>query len=265
MRMRLVPRLAIFLVALGYVSQAVAQEHDAALPDAPTATTTPSTRRPQKAFDFKLLVRHSKVFPDLATNAEHLTVKQNLRITAAHAYEDVRHIVLTHLHIDHTGGLPDFPNARVHVHAREYAAAMRAAGLLKGFEYVPAHWRHSPRWELHSETRGQWFGFDCIRVLAGLSEEILLIPLMGHTPGHCGVAVKASSKWLFLIGDEAYPFYSPQWMNAYGRPPSWVLRVAGVGHHMARLQALWRDHADEVDLIFSHDHIKFAALQGGTV
>ena len=73
--------LAIFLVALGYVSQAVAQEHDAALPDAPTATTTPSTRRPQKAFDFKLLVRHSKVFPDLATNAEHLTVKQKLQLS----------------------------------------------------------------------------------------------------------------------------------------------------------------------------------------
>ena len=33
---------------------------------------------------------------------------------------DVRHIVLTHLDIDHAGGLPDFPNAAVHLWAREH-------------------------------------------------------------------------------------------------------------------------------------------------
>ena len=37
---------------------------------------------------------------------------------------DVKHIVVTHLDLDHAGGLGDFPNAKVHVHAREHAAAM---------------------------------------------------------------------------------------------------------------------------------------------
>ncbi len=32
----------------------------------------------------------------------------------------MRHIVLTHLDVDHAGGLPDFPDARVHVFAREH-------------------------------------------------------------------------------------------------------------------------------------------------
>jgi glyoxylase-like metal-dependent hydrolase (beta-lactamase superfamily II) len=33
--------------------------------------------------------------------------------------QDVRHIVATHLDVDHTGGLPDFPDAQVHVLSRE--------------------------------------------------------------------------------------------------------------------------------------------------
>ena len=37
---------------------------------------------------------------------------------------DVRHIVVTHLDLDHAGGLADFPHAKVHLHAREHAAAM---------------------------------------------------------------------------------------------------------------------------------------------
>jgi glyoxylase-like metal-dependent hydrolase (beta-lactamase superfamily II) len=39
--------------------------------------------------------------------------------------DDVRHIVLTHLDVDHAGGLSDFPQARVHVWARELETMMR--------------------------------------------------------------------------------------------------------------------------------------------
>ena len=40
---------------------------------------------------------------------------------------DVRHIVLTHIDFDHAGGLPDFPAAKVHVHASEKEAALARA------------------------------------------------------------------------------------------------------------------------------------------
>ncbi len=41
---------------------------------------------------------------------------------------DVRHIVQTHLDLDHVGGLSDFPWAAVHVHEAELAAAMARWG-----------------------------------------------------------------------------------------------------------------------------------------
>ena len=42
---------------------------------------------------------------------------------------EVRHIVMTHLDFDHTGGIEDFPWAAVHVSARELDAASRATGF----------------------------------------------------------------------------------------------------------------------------------------
>jgi glyoxylase-like metal-dependent hydrolase (beta-lactamase superfamily II) len=36
--------------------------------------------------------------------------------------EDVRHVVLMHMHFDHCGGLPDFPKAKIHIFRRDYEA-----------------------------------------------------------------------------------------------------------------------------------------------
>src|SRR5689334_21474781 len=52
--------------------------------------------------------------------------------------EDVKHIVVTHLDVDHAGGLVDFPHAKVHLHAREHAAAMARATLKERESYVSA-------------------------------------------------------------------------------------------------------------------------------
>ena len=105
---------------------------------------------------------------------------------------DVRHIILTHLDLDHAGGLSDFPDARVHLYRKEYEAGTKPKGRER-FRYRPAQWAHGPDWALYDVLGEAWHGFECVRQLQGLPPEILIVPLTGHTRGHAGVAVATAA------------------------------------------------------------------------
>jgi glyoxylase-like metal-dependent hydrolase (beta-lactamase superfamily II) len=122
------------------------------------------------------------------------------------AVEDVRHIVLTHLDLDHAGGLADFPHARVHVLAAEHAAATGPLKPPDRLRYRQRQWAHGPDWAPSEPGGESWFGFGAVRELKGLPPEILMIPLAGHTRGHAGVAVDTGDGWLLHAGD-AYFFH----------------------------------------------------------
>ncbi len=53
--------------------------------------------------------------------------------------------------------------------------------------YVAAQWAHGPRWQRHEVAGEDWFGFGAV---TALDDDVLLVPLRGHTRGHCGVAVR---------------------------------------------------------------------------
>lgn len=115
---------------------------------------------------------------------------------------DVRHIVQTHLDLDHVGGLADFPDALVHVHATELDAAQRRDGFRAKRRYrTNLLFEHNPKWRTYTHGGEGWMGFDAVRGLDGLSEDILMVPLFGHTHGHCGIAVNDGSRWLLAAGD----------------------------------------------------------------
>jgi glyoxylase-like metal-dependent hydrolase (beta-lactamase superfamily II) len=184
--------------------------------------------------------------------------------------EDVRHIVLTHLDLDHAGGLRDFPHAKVHVYAEEQRNAFAQANAQDRARFRPVHWSHEPNWRTY-ETGGEpWFGFDAVRELDGLPADFLLVPLAGHTRGHAGVAVHTGQKWLLHCGD-AY-FFHGEAQSAESCPPGLrvfqklvdTARTARLSNQ-DRLRTLVTDHGDEVDTISAHDPVelqRFATITG---
>jgi glyoxylase-like metal-dependent hydrolase (beta-lactamase superfamily II) len=169
--------------------------------------------------------------------------------------EDVRHVVVTHLDVDHCGGLPDFPDAEVHVLAAELEAAMAEA---PSFRYRPAHWAHGPRWVSYEPQAGEeWFGFRSVP-LRGVEADVHLVPLGGHTAGHTGVAVRDGDHWLLHCGD-AYYYHRELASDPRPHPILDIVQTRSEVHHdlrigtQARLRELVRNHGDEVSVFCAHD------------
>ena len=173
--------------------------------------------------------------------------------------QDVRHIVLTHLDFDHAGGIIDFPAATVHVLAEEAAAARHRRGFIARRRYRPAQWRAAAKWQEYRAEGDDWFGFAAVRALKGLPPEILLVPLAGHSAGHCGVAVRDGARWLLHAGD-AY-FDRAEMHAQHPRCPralaalQWLMQTDGAARrrNQQRLRELAARERDDVTIFCSHD------------
>lgn len=166
------------------------------------------------------------------------------------AAEDVRHVVLTHGDPDHAGGLADFPQAQVHIAQEEFAHL--ASGHAR---YIPTQFAHGPLWKIYGASTRRWFGWEARPMDVGFSSEVLLIPLFGHTLGHCGVAVQQAGRWLLHVGDA---YYLRAELTTDDHPVSAIAMQradddAERRASLERLRYLVRNHGDEVDLIGYHD------------
>jgi glyoxylase-like metal-dependent hydrolase (beta-lactamase superfamily II) len=181
---------------------------------------------------------------------------------------DVRHVVLSHLDFDHAGGLDDFPGATVHMLATEQRSAESQATLLDRMRYRPLQWSTRRNWRTYGGGDGDgWFGFTNVRALEGVPPEIVMIPLIGHTLGHAGVAVKREHDWLLYTAD-AY-FYRDEMRPRPHCTPGlrfyqWMMQKEARSRHanQARLRALRQMHGDEVTIFCAHDPVEFERLSG---
>jgi glyoxylase-like metal-dependent hydrolase (beta-lactamase superfamily II) len=182
--------------------------------------------------------------------------------------DDVRHILLTHLDRDHAGGIADFPNAKVHVHRREYEMAVLGRPAAPKGRYVTGQWKHGPEWALYGEGGEDWFGFKGVRALGDRESDVLMIPLPGHTLGHCGIAVRSKEGWLLHAGD-SYFFrgqmqqkpHMPLVLGLFQRRAD--MDRAARQENQERLRALQARHGQEVTIFNSHDPMHYETCRCG--
>jgi glyoxylase-like metal-dependent hydrolase (beta-lactamase superfamily II) len=183
---------------------------------------------------------------------------------------DVRHIVPTHLDVDHAGGLADFSGASVHVFAPELDAALNPRTLIERTRYRSAQLSGVVKWAPLEEDGEHWFGFSSVRAVLGTRDDVLLIPLPGHTRGHCGVAIATPRGWLLHCGD-AYFHRAEVAPGGVCAPAGirWLESIVNIDKqarlaNQKRLRDLARNFG-EVTLICSHDPVELAASRNAEV
>ena len=146
-------------------------------------------------------------------------------------------------------------------------AVLQTIAAPKG-RYIAGQWKHRPDWQFYGEEGEDWFGFKGVRALDQREPDILMIPLPGHTPGHCGIAVRGREKWLLHAGD-SYFFHgqlqakpsTPLVLGLFQRRAD--MDRATRQANQERLRVLKATHGQEVTIFNSHDPVDYENCRCG--
>ena len=154
--------------------------------------------------------------------------------------EDISYVILSHLHLDHAGGVGHFPNAKYIVQKDEIHYAyvpdsfMRGAYIRKDFD-KPVDWMFLYGWE-----------DDCFDLFGDGAIQTVFTP--GHTPGHQALLVNLPKSGKILFTADAC--YTEQNMNE-NILPGLAWNFGECERTMQRIRKL-RD-AENVRIITGHD------------
>lgn len=113
----------------------------------------------------------------------------------------VKKVILTHMHGDHIGGLQHIGHAEIFVSRKEYEFAMSKKG--PGSGYFKQNW---PSWfnptliDYQKDEQQDW---DGAYVLPGYSM-LTIVPTPGHSIGHQSVIIEDVDKTYVIGGDLTY-------------------------------------------------------------
>jgi glyoxylase-like metal-dependent hydrolase (beta-lactamase superfamily II) len=113
---------------------------------------------------------------------------------------DVRRVVLTHLHIDHDGGLAHFPDSEILVSRRELHTA-NGMGRVRG--YLPNRW---PTWfnPTAVDFAAESFGPFAASTRLTRAGDVIAVATPGLTADHLSVAVVHEGITYVIAGDASY-------------------------------------------------------------
>ncbi|MFS4445426.1 MBL fold metallo-hydrolase [Maribacter sp. 2307UL18-2] len=167
--------------------------------------------------------------------------------------KNVTDIICSHLDPDHIGGTADFPQAKVHVSKEEYEA------FNNGDErYLRHQLAHKPEMVLYENNDSKWFDLPARKLK--VHNEVYLIPLFGHTLGHCGIAFENGGRWKFYIGDA---YYLRAELTEANHPVEQLATIRAVDNQM-RIQSLdtirnfIKNYGDTIDYFGYHDPAEFS-------
>lgn len=170
---------------------------------------------------------------------------------------DVTDIIATHVDQDHIGAVHEFKSARLHLHNNEleHLNSQQQGGVQR---FSSEYTRNTKEMITYTEFGEDWFGFKSVKQMSYLPPEILLVPLVGHTSGHSGVALRLNEGWLLHAGD-AYFFKED--MNLDNTEKNFkgeIFQSFDAIHNLNRLKnqkrlaELHRDYKN-IQIINSHD------------
>ncbi len=148
--------------------------------------------------------------------------------------EQVAHVILTHLHFDHVGGLVELPNARLVVQTAEWAARDDELAISSG-AYNPDDLDHDHE---RSEIDGDHDLFGDGSVTCLLTD--------GHTAGHQSVRVRTENGTFVICGDCCY---LRKTLVDEHLPPFGVDRT----RQLVAVRRMAQEQSDGATLIFGHD------------